>query len=456
MHRARLIEDAISIWRAGTDAVRADRVVSQAVHWDGRWLCVNEERFDLRGIQRLLVLGAGKATYGMLCGLASALTSRPLRGLRIDGWINIPEGIADTDRISFGTQGDVMVCAARPKSVNEPTLRVVEGTKQILERLKLADATTCVIMLLSGGGSALLALPYPWVSLETKLAITRRLSGAGADIQALNEVRRCLSQVKGGGLAAASNAHRLISLVISDVLGDPLPMIASGPTLLEPAPDPRRALHVLDAYCPGEFPEIEYHLQHFSEARRPTATLVTHHILANNASAVDAAGIRAVELGYRYWMHAAKASEGAAATVGERLAEQLTHSSHSGLVDCIISGGEPTVVLPDPSIRGMGGRNQQLVLAAGKWLLEHTAPEREFAFLSGGTDGEDGPTDAAGAWVDSEWLDASRHRVAVIEDHLRRCDAYPLFQASDHLLRTGPTNTNVCDLRVAVLRRSTE
>lgn len=453
MSKPRLIDDALAIWRAGVDAVRADRVLADKVQWDRSRLIVDETSYDLRGIERLVVVGAGKATYGMLVGLAESFARLPTPSLRVSGWINVPDGVAEHQRISFGNSGSVEVFPARPQGVNEPTERVVEGSRQIVDLVRSADHATAVIALWSGGGSALFCLPQPWLSLPTKIAITRRLSASGADIQALNEVRRCLSQVKGGRLAHVCRAPLLVGLIISDVLGDPLPIIASGPTVLDPEPNPQRAEEILRHYCPDEFDEVIARLRASSSKPEPRAVEPSHHILANNATAVDAAGIRAVALGYRYWMHSATQSEGAAEQVGEQMARQLIDSQRGGLVDCLITGGEPTVVLPKESTRGRGGRNQQLILSAGRSLIDNRDWQADFALLSGGTDGEDGPTPAAGAWIDREWVQRFEDQSAKVADHLCRCDAYGLFEESGNLLVTGPTHTNVCDLRIALAGR---
>lgn len=453
MSSPRLIDDALAIWHAGVDAVRADRVVTRQVQWDGSWLTVDETPYDLRGIQRLVIVGAGKATYGMLVGLASCFHQTPHASPQITGWVNVPDGVADTRSVSFGAAGSVEVYPARPQGVNEPTERVVEGSRRILEWVRSADRDTAVIALWSGGGSALFCIPQPWISLKTKIAITRRLSASGADILALNEVRRALSLVKGGRLTHACRARLMLGLILSDVLGDPLPIIASGPTVTEPSPDPRHAATILSRYCPGEFDAVIEQLQKQPIQSEPQGCRPSHHILANNATAVDAAGTHAVSLGYRYWMHSSRQSEGPAQQVGERLAQQLIDSERGGLVDCIITGGEPTVVLPKESIRGRGGRNQQLVLSAGCCLIDRSDWDSDFALLSGGTDGEDGPTRAAGAWIDRAWVERYRGERSAVEDHLRRCDAYSFFEASENLLITGPTHTNVCDLRVALVKR---
>lgn len=453
MNSLRLIDDAWAIWLAGIDAVRADRVVARQVQWDGSWLTVDETPYDLRGIKRLVIVGAGKATYGMLVGLASCFHQTPHGLPQVTGWVNVPDGVTAMRGVSFGAAGSVEVHPARPQGLNEPTERVVEGSRRILELVRSADRDTAVVALWSGGGSALFCIPQPWISLETKIAITRRLSASGADILALNEVRRALSLVKGGRLAHACRARLSLGLVISDVLGDPLPIIASGPTVTEPAPNPRRAATILSRYCPGEFDAVVELLQKQPIPSETEDCRTSHHILANNATAVDAAGTHAVSLGYRYWMHSARQSEGPAQQVGEKLAQQLIDSERGGLVDCIITGGEPTVVLPKESSRGRGGRNQQLVLSAGLCLIDRSDWYSDFALLSGGTDGEDGPTPAAGAWIDRAWVERYRDERSAVEEHLRRCDAYSFFEASRNLLVTGPTHTNVCDLRVALLRR---
>jgi glycerate-2-kinase len=388
----------------------------------------------------------------MLNGLADSFLRASHPTLKVAGWINVPEGVAEKNTVTFGDAGTVEVCEARPQGVNEPTERVVEGSRRILEWVERADRSTCVVALWSGGGSALFCLPQPWITLEKKIEITRRLSASGADIQALNEVRRCLSQVKGGRLAQSCRARLMIGLLISDVLGDPLPIIASGPTVLDPEPDTERAAEILANCCPGEFDAVINQLKMHPRRKTKGGIKPTHHILANNATAVDAAGSHAVSLGYRYWMSSAQRSEGSAQNVGVQLAQQLVDSQRNGLVDCIITGGEPTVVLPHDSIRGRGGRNQQLVLSAGRWLIDQQDWQSDFALLSGGTDGEDGPTTAAGAWIDRAWIDRFRGQIDRVEDHLQRCDAYHLFQESGNLLVAGPTNTNVCDLRVALFR----
>jgi hydroxypyruvate reductase len=456
-------QDALRVWQAGVDAVRADRVVREQVRWDGRTLEIQQTRLDLAHAKRWIIVGAGKAAGGMLEGVLEVLEGTEERP-RICGWINLPEGSIPA-RLKRRA-GGVEICEARPAGVNEPTAKVVDGTKEILRLVDQATSEDVVLFLLSGGGSALLCAPVEWMSLETKVAITRRLSSRGARIQELNAVRRAISQVKGGGLARRSRAGQLITLVISDVLGDPLEMIGSGPTVLEPAPDGALAARILQQYAPDEFPEVVARLSQPGPSKpvkpleaqdlAPGASAHTF-VLANNATAVEVAVREAHRLGYRVQSESRVDGEGTAEQVGLELAAIVKElEPGSGW----ISGGEPTVVLPDVAVRGVGGRNQHVVLKAGSELLGDLKSlatggnSREipasFALVSGGTDGEDGATQAAGAWIDHGWLDrslASRDRIL---DALERCDSNTVLSATGHVLLTGPTHTNVCDLRVVL------
>ena len=456
-------QDALRVWQAGVDAVRADRVVREQVRWDGRTLEIQQTRLDLAHAKRWIIVGAGKAAGGMLEGVLEVLEGTEERP-RICGWINLPEG-SIPERLKRRA-GGVEICEARPAGVNEPTAKVVDGTKEILRLVDQATSEDVVLFLLSGGGSALLCAPVEWMSLETKVAITRRLSSRGARIQELNAVRRAISQVKGGGLAKRSRAGQLITLVISDVLGDPLEMIGSGPTVLEPAPDGALAARILQRYAPDEFPEVVARLSQPQPSKpgkqleaQDLARGASAHtfVLANNATAVEVAVREAHRLGYRVQSESRVDGEGTAEQVGLELAAIVKElEPGSGW----ISGGEPTVVLPDVAVRGVGGRNQHVVLKAGSELLgdlESLATggnSREipasFALVSGGTDGEDGATQAAGAWIDHGWLDRSLASRDGILDALERCDSNTVLSATGHVLLTGPTHTNVCDLRVVL------
>jgi hydroxypyruvate reductase len=453
----RLTQDALQIWQAGVDAVRADRVMRDSLRWDGRQLDIHDTRIDLSGAKRLIIVGAGKAAGGMLEGLLSVI--RP-DSIETQGWINVPEGsIPETLSKSENRDGKtltvrgVRICEARPRGVNEPTSLVLDGTQEILKCVEQAGPQDAVIFLLSGGGSALLCAPHDWLSLQTKVAITRALSSRGAGIEELNAVRRALSRVKGGGLARRCSAGHLVTLVISDVLGDPLEMIGSGPTVLEPTPDPMLAASLLERYAPGEFGEVVSKLlQHGSQgmvlagAPKTSAHLF---VLSNNLTAVEAAAGHAERLGYRTQGESRTKPEGTADKVGVDLAIDLLRMENR---TAWITGGEPTVVLPDASIRGRGGRNQHLVLSAASTFMSDPRLAKysggSFSLVSGGTDGEDGSTQAAGAWIDTSWLRQWGGDIEAMSEALRRCDSYGFFESRGNLLQTGPTHTNVCDLRI--------
>jgi hydroxypyruvate reductase len=242
-------------------------------------------------------------------------------------------------------------------------------------------------------------------------------------------------------------------LIISDVLGDPLDVIASGPTVHDTS-HPRAALEVLKRFGLLDDSRISGAVQFLNDRRLADATppvpvcRVTNLVIGNNATAVDAAGQEAVRRGYRPVLISADRPEGSAEAVAAHLADMVPRMQSQSEPDCLISGGEPTVKLADESERGLGGRNQQLVLAAWAKLKEHL---RGVVFLSGGTDGEDGPTDAAGAIIDERIAAAARQLGLDGHDFLARNDAYHFFEPIGGLIKTGPTDTNVCDVRVVVV-----
>ena len=463
---AELRRDALRIWHAGVEAVRSERLVRSALRVEGNTLWLGEEPLALDRIGRIAVVGGGKAGAGMAAAVEQALGTRLMEQKRLAGWVNVPaDCIRPLERIRLH--------AARPAGVNEPRPEGERGSREILriaESLGPGDLCLCLI---SGGGSALMPAPVDGITLADKLAVTRLLSAAGATINELNTVRKQLSRLKGGGLARACRAGRLVALIISDVLGDPLDVIASGATVPDDPSTPAGALAVLDRFgargvvSPAVFEYLESRRHEAEGSGRASAAVpagqavpappsarVTNLIIGNNATAVDAAGREAERLGYTPAMTAATHSEGLADDVGRRLAEMALGmrdrpGTSAAAPDCLITGGEPVVRLAEESERGLGGRNQQLVLAA----LRRLAPDgaRGIALLSGGTDGEDGPTDAAGARLDAEVLRAAAQRNLDPAPYLARNDAYHFFEPLGALIKTGPTHTNVCDVRVVVV-----
>lgn len=444
--------DAERIWRAGIAAVLPDRLIQSHVCLDGNVLVIDDEAINLRGVRRIVMVGAGKAAGAMAAALEGVLGLKLLAEKNVTGWINVPaDCVVPTRRVHLH--------AGRPPGINEQRPEGVEGTQRILELVSSLEPADLCFCLLTGGGSALMPAPPPGVTLDDKIQVTRLLSAAGANIEQLNAVRAQLSLVKGGGLARACRAGRLVTLLISDVLGDPLEVIASGPTV-QSAGTPASAIAVLEElglvneraldavvrWLRGGGRNATIAGPHPSEHDAPT---VNHHVLGNNATAVDAAGAEAERLGYSHAMVCADKPEGPAEDVGRHLAEMAVRMRSEPGPDCLISGGEPTVTLVDESHRGKGGRNQQLALAA----LTHLDDCHGIALLSAGTDGEDGPTDAAGAFVTDEVIRAAREQHLDPHQFLGRNDAYHFFQRAGGLLITGPTQTNVCDLRVVVVDR---
>lgn len=442
--------DALAIWRAGVDAVRSDRLVRDYVQVKGSWLRIGEDLLELRDIRRLVVFGAGKAGAGMAAGLEEAIGPEVAAAKQLTGWINVPAGCVRP-------LNHIHLHAARPAGINEPTAAGVEGATRILQLAESLGPNDVAICLLSGGGSALLPAPVAGVSLEDKQQLTRFLSAAGANIAELNAVRKRLSRIKGGGLARACRAGQLYTLILSDVLGDPLDVIASGPTTPDTASLAEVAA-VLERFRVREAnvaPSAIRYLDRLIATRPAAEPFPTEHVfnavLGNNATAVDGAGIEAERRGYSHAMLAARELEGSAEDVARKHAEMALRMRSESGPDCLITGGEPTVTLAPPDIRGRGGRNQHLVLAAANALgLERW---HGLCILSGGTDGEDGPTDAAGAFCDAGIAAAARASGLQAEDFLRRTDSYSFFEQVGGLIRTGPTHTNVCDVRVVVVDR---
>ncbi|MEX2092232.1 MAG: DUF4147 domain-containing protein, partial [Pirellulales bacterium] len=441
---SQLRADAERIWWAGVREVLPERLIPASVRVDGEILTVGDDAIDLRNVRRLAIVGAGKASGAMAVALEKVLGAKLLAEKYVGGWVNVPADCLVPTRC-------VQLHAARPAGVNEPRPEGVAGTQRILDIVSSLGPDDVCFCLLSGGGSALLPAPVPDITLDDKIRVARVLSTAGANIAQLNTVRSQLSLVKGGGLARTCRAGRLVSLIISDVLGDPLDVIASGPTV-EARSTPGDAIDVLQEFGLLGHPELEgverflrRQLQITQAIDKPFAN-VMNFVIGNNALAVDAAGCEAERLGYSHAMIAASAPEGPAEDVGRHLAEMALRMKSEAGPDCLISGGEPTVRLVEESARGKGGRNQQLALAALTALGECDG----IALLSGGTDGEDGPTDAAGAVVTAEVVQRAKELGLDPNDYLRRNDAYRFFDAAGGLFTTGATQTNVCDLRVVV------
>lgn len=434
---SKLRDDARSIWQAAVAAVRPEELVARA-------LAEHRIRDSIRRSRRVLVLGGGKAGSAMSAALEAALAD--FAG-QVEGVLNVPaESVRPLRWIHLH--------AARPAATNQPTAAGVEGAERILALARSAGPDDLGICLISGGGSALLPAPVAGVSLEDKQLVTKLLHACGATINEMNAVRKHLSRIKGGRLAQAFTGRELFSLIISDVIGDPLDVIASGPTAADTSTF-ADALAVVDKFqlrqsVPGS---VIDHLQRGAAGQIPETLKnlpanVHNAIIGNNAKALSAAQARAEDLGYTV------------INLGSNIAGETSHvaASMAGLVGqtalpmdlspvCILSGGETTVTLGRD--HGLGGRNQEFVLAAA--LKLGTAGLRNALVLSGGTDGEDGPTDAAGAIADHTTLEQAARLGLDPRVYLDRHDAYHFFEAVGDLLKTGLTETNVMDVRVILV-----
>ncbi|MDR0871028.1 MAG: DUF4147 domain-containing protein [Planctomycetaceae bacterium] len=458
--------DLFAIWNAALNGVRVEHLLRKTVSLQNGTLVVAGESYLLKNFDRIVVLGGGKASGAMAQTLENIL--EPLFDSKeIFGWVNVPEDCVKPLR-------KIHLHPARPAGVNEPTEAGVAGTSEIIRLAKELTPDDLCICLISGGGSALLPAPVSGITLQDKQEITRLLSESGADIQELNTVRKQISTVKGGGLKRLCAGKKLITLILSDVLGDPLDVIASGPTVDNRTTAPE-ALNILYKYreiraghetkCNTSLNRVMQYLQNkVNETAFPCLPpscktgFVRNIIIGNNAAAVESAGEEALRRNYSYTMYVAKESGDTAEETGVHLAKLALEMKYTGS-DCLIHGGEPVVKLAPPELRGKGGRNQQLVLSALNYFLEHHPADKPFpiAFLSGGTDGEDGPTDAAGAYIDAamfqQVLGEKRNNPQFnLTEYLNRNDAYHFFERFGTLLKTGATGTNVCDVRIVLVQ----
>ena len=443
-------ERALQIWNAGVKAVDSESLVFNAIQVAGNTLSICGHSFILHGQEKLLVVGAGKAGSGMAAGVEAAIKGSDLEN-RTTGWVNVPaDCIRPLSRIHLHP--------ARPASLNEPTAEGVYGSRQILHKISSLNQDDICLVLLSGGGSALLPAPKPPVTLKDKQSITKLLMSSGATIQELNCVRKQISQVKGGRLAEAATSGTLIVLIISDVVGDPLEIIASGPTVSdsstseEAAEILRRVIKDTQQVPDTVWNVLTANQKHSAKQVNSSKATVMNHIIGSNATALEAAKQTARDCGYEIYSMGSD-NEGTAAETGVELAELcLKIRDGAGPVSrpaCILSGGEPVVDLSSTLNPGKGGRNQEVVLAAMQRLWNEEISK--ICILSGGTDGEDGPTDAAGGMLDSTILQRAHELQIEPDNFLRDHNSYPCLAQVGGLLKTGATQTNVMDLRVALV-----
>ncbi len=433
---ARQREDMMAVLAAALKAVDPAQAVRNCVRREGTRLVVGENVYDLDSFKRILVVGAGKASGPMAQALEEILDSR-LEG----GVVNVKEGYAvDTRRIE-------LIEAAHPVP-DESGLR---GTDRILRLAAEANANDLVFCLISGGGSALMELPAGEITLDDLQQLTDLLLRSGATINEVNTVRKHISQVKGGGLARAAAPATLIALILSDVVGNPLDFIASGPTVpdtttFQDAWNLLGKFNLQDAIPQSVRAQLERGLnQSIPETPKegdPIFARTASVLVGSNEIAARAALDAAQKLGYNALLVTTWV-EGEAREVAKVMAGVakglIRHHSPLPPPACLIFGGETTVTVRG---EGKGGRSQEMALAASLALDGW----ENVAVMAVGTDGTDGPTDAAGGIADGTV--AARARALNLDPlaYLDSNDSYHFLRQTDALLVTGPTNTNVNDL----------
>lgn len=435
-----LREDALACFRQAVAAVEPSRLV-------------REHLVDGLDGERIKLVAVGKAAAAMTRGAIEALPKKIDEGVVIVPTEAAPKTRADLP-LEFAVYG-----GGHPEP-NQEGVRGAEAIRKLAESLGVGDILLCLI---SGGGSALMSLPPEGLSLEDIVQTTRLLLRAGATIGELNSVRKHLDQLKGGRLAAAAFPARVHALVISDVVGDPLDVIASGPVTADPTTfeDALRVLErrgllakVPDATVPDAvrvYLEQGVQGQHAESPKPgdPCFERTQAHIVGNNRLAADAALAEAERRGYEARLLSTTLT-GEARDVGGQLADLAREARRGDGAEgpvCLVASGETTVTVRGS---GRGGRNQEVALGAALALSELEAEGVLVASL--GTDGVDGPTDAAGAIAYADTIDRAQKLGLDPHRALDDNDAYPFFEALGDLVRTGPTGTNVMDLML-VMRR---
>jgi hydroxypyruvate reductase len=413
---------ALQIFRAALSASDPQEAVLRHLKFDGRTLAAGRRKYPIHKFDRIQVIGAGKASAAM------ARAVERLLGKRIaGGWINVKDGhTAPLRRIHQQESGHPV-----------PDQRGVEGALRMEEIARQAGPSDLLICVISGGASALTPAPIPPMALSEKQELTKKLLACGATIHEINTVRKHLSSFKGGQLAKLAYPATTIALILSDVIGDDLDVIGSGPTVGDRT-TVNDAAAVLAKY--GITQQVEFH--ETPKPGDPAFEKVQNIIVGSNEQAIDAAFRKAKSLGYRTLVLSTRI-EGETrdvASVHAAIAKEILATGRPlRRPACLLSGGESTVTIRGT---GLGGRNQEFVLAAAI-ALEGAGP---VTVLSAGTDGTDGPTDAAGALADSE-----QPLRPDAKEFLTNNDSYHYFEKTNGLIKTGPTGTNVMDVRTLLV-----
>ncbi|MBW1781303.1 MAG: glycerate kinase [Deltaproteobacteria bacterium] len=439
--------EAQEIFKSAVESVNPYQAVRRFVRVEGGRLSAGPEdqpvvALNMSEYDRILVVGGGKATAPMAKAMEELLGSR------------ISQGIIN---VKYGFGADLTITEIVEASHPLPDMNGIEGTSKILDLLQNAGEKDLVFSLISGGGSALLVQPAGGITLEEMQDLTRSLLECGASIDEINTLRKHISSAKGGQMARAAMPATTINLMLSDVVGDSMDVIASGPFV----PDTSTfedALDIITKYDLKEVPAaIQSHLAAGMEGRitetpkagDPAFDRVHNLIIGSNILALQAAEERAKSMGYNTLILSSmiEGETREVARVHTGIAREMVKTGRPvPCPGCVISGGETTVTIRG---KGLGGRNQEFCLAAA---LELKGLSPRIVVLSGGTDGDDGPTNAAGAIVDPMTVRRGKEAGISASDFLGNNDAYHFFEKTDDLLITGPTGTNVMDVRLVLVR----
>ncbi|RLE64798.1 MAG: glycerate kinase [Thermoprotei archaeon] len=437
----RLHTDALQIILEGIRAADPEEAVRKALKFKNGKLKVGTKVFDLKG--KLYLVGFGKAAYKM-----AKAASEVLEKIIEKGIISIPKGF----KIEKKLENIEIIFSGHPK----PDSGSIEAGKKILELANEAGENDIVLILISGGGSALMEYPVEGVSLDDIANTTILLMNSGADIYELNTVRKHLSRVKGGQLAKAIFPATTISLIISDVVGDRIDMIASGPT----APDPttfQDAWFVLEKYhllerVPNSVrlylkKGLKGEASETPKKEDPIFKKVYNHIVASNITSLEKMREKAEKLGYNTLILTSMI-QGEAKEVGKVIAALALEAKKTGYPinppAVILAGGETTVTVKGS---GKGGRNQELALSAAIQIKGING----VVIASVGSDGIDGPTDAAGAIVDGFTVIKAENQGMNVIKYLDDNNSYTFFKKVGGLIETGYTGTNVNDFIIAII-----
>ena len=429
----------LEIFLEGIDSVKPDNLIARSVSLDQDILQIENLRFDLSGLRNIYIVGAGKASASMARAIETILGSKITAGHIIT---------------KYGHAVPLKFVEITEAGHPVPDENGIKGTDQVISLLKKADKEDLVICLLSGGGSSLLIDVPEGCTLRDLKILTDILIKSGATINEINCIRKHLSKVKGGLLSKTAFPARVVTLILSDVIGDPLDVIASGPTAADPTTY-SDAIALINKYnirndLPVRISEV---LQEGLDKKRQEtlkesdeALLLTKNvIIGNNVLVLNRAKEKSASLGYETQIITNKLAGDISevASYIMELAKQVKKENINRSI-CLLFAGEPTVKVKG---KGLGGRNQHLALIIARLLKNIPG----IVFLSGGTDGSDGPTDATGAVTDSLTTVKASEMHLNIDQYIGDFDSYNFFKQVGGLIKTGPTQTNVMDLMIVLI-----